>query len=167
MLAARREVGADAAGLYVLDARQRPRRITRLGGCDALIYDIESLGRGSDPCLRRLLASRRPVDGSRLMPRSTSPAAKRPRRSPSGTAAWRWSFRFTTVALANARKPVTTPGPPLGQIRSVPYARTSSAAAAGLRNHEVASELDVTLHKLGVRTRLEAVQRLQADGEPT
>jgi DNA-binding NarL/FixJ family response regulator len=103
--------------------------------------------------------------------------------------------RFTTIAVTNALTHATTAGPPTppsaGPLRPVPLGRTLSPVhdagdaltrrerevltlvAAGLRNREVAGELDVTLHtvkqhlkhiyeKLGVRTRLEAAQRLGA-----
>lgn len=61
-----RLVGADAAGLYILDERHQPREVTRLGASDSLVYDLESLGRTSDPFLHQLLRTRRPVDNSSL-----------------------------------------------------------------------------------------------------
>jgi DNA-binding CsgD family transcriptional regulator len=61
-----RLVGADAAGLYVLDERHQPREVVRVGASDSLVHELESLGRTSDPFLHRLLRTRRPVDDSSL-----------------------------------------------------------------------------------------------------
>lgn len=61
-----RLIGTDALGLYLLDERHMPVRVTRVGASDALVHDIESLGRGTDPFLKRLLQTRKPVD-DRLM----------------------------------------------------------------------------------------------------
>lgn len=68
-----RLVGADAAGLYLLDERHQPREVTRFGASDSLVHELESLGRTSDPFLRQVLRTRRPVDNCSLYNTPTWP----------------------------------------------------------------------------------------------
>jgi DNA-binding CsgD family transcriptional regulator len=216
-------VGADAAGLYLLDARYRPQQITRMGASDDLVYDLEALGRRSDPFFQLVLRTRRPVDDSTLYGRSTwrrhcvrgqimaghgfahsmiVPLLDGPRlvgtvnlarahgRPPFGPADSRIALElaaFSAIALRNARRSAaTTPTQAHpGIVRHVPTAAQTPCGdqsvltarerevlrlvAAGLRNHEIAGELTVTVHtvkqhlkhvyaKLGVRSRVEAAR---------
>ena len=123
-----RLVGADAAGLYVLDARQRPRQVTRLGACDALVYEIESLGRKSDPFLRQVLASRQPVDDGLLY----GTASRWPQRCERGRVLAAHGFAHSMVVplLYDARL-----------IATINLARSTGAPPFAVQDGRVAMEL--------------------------
>ncbi|MBS1878136.1 MAG: GAF domain-containing protein [Actinobacteria bacterium] len=218
-------VGADAVGLYILDERHMPVQVTRVGASDALVHDIESLGRSTDPFLKRVLRTREPVDdqlmygGSGWLRRSRHGRVlaahgfahsmivplfqesrlvgtinlARKKGSPSFRAAearvGMELGRFAAIGISNAlvhtgfrrRAEGTTvravpiaAGPDGHRVESLTARETEvlELVAAGLRNGEIAGELNVTVHtvkqhlknayqKLGVSSRVQAIRHLE------